>query len=114
VVAICYFLNALQESGTVLLPNVCSTALEDLDRKPSAEEEERLRWAVGTVMGGGMDTVIFFTLTFQILNRRITISEHFNCVDILPCDDVEPRCAGESKEGNRRRNWTRSSPHDQG
>ncbi|KAJ7910247.1 putative monooxygenase [Mycena leptocephala] len=52
------------ESGTVLLPNICSTALEDLDRKPSAEEEERLRWAIGTVMGGGMDTNTSTVLTF--------------------------------------------------
>ncbi|KAJ7123122.1 putative monooxygenase [Mycena epipterygia] len=45
------------ESGTVLLPNMCSTVLEDVDRNPSTEQEDRLVWAASTVMGGGMDTV---------------------------------------------------------
>ncbi|KAJ6548443.1 putative monooxygenase [Mycena capillaripes] len=44
------------ESGDVLLPNMCSTVLEEVDRKPTNEQEDRLVWAASTVMGAGMDT----------------------------------------------------------
>lgn len=46
-----------QESGNVLLPNLCSTALEAAEGWPSKEDEEALVWAASTVMGGGLDSV---------------------------------------------------------
>ncbi|KAJ7499641.1 putative monooxygenase [Mycena latifolia] len=44
------------ESGTVLLPNMCSTVLDEADRNPTSEHEDRLLWAASTLMGAGMDT----------------------------------------------------------
>ncbi|KAJ7468478.1 putative monooxygenase [Mycena latifolia] len=52
------------ESGTVLLPNLCSTTLEALAGPPSKEQEERLVWAASAVMGGGMDTNMSSVMTF--------------------------------------------------
>ncbi|KAJ7130793.1 putative monooxygenase [Mycena crocata] len=53
------------ETGKVLLPNMCSTALEDADRNLTTEQDDRLVWAASAVMGGGLDTntstlLIFF------------------------------------------------------
>ncbi|KAJ7982963.1 putative monooxygenase [Mycena polygramma] len=48
-------------SGTINLPNMCSTVLE---QNPSAEVEERLVWAASTVMGGGLDTNTSSILVF--------------------------------------------------
>ncbi|KAJ7684152.1 putative monooxygenase [Mycena polygramma] len=40
-------------AGTINLPNMCSTVLE---QNPSAEGEDPLVWAASSVMGGGLDT----------------------------------------------------------
>ncbi|KAJ7301421.1 putative monooxygenase [Mycena albidolilacea] len=52
------------ESGNVLLPNLCSTALEAAEGWPSKEDEETLVWAASTVMGGGLDSNASTVQTF--------------------------------------------------
>ncbi|KAJ7319135.1 putative monooxygenase [Mycena albidolilacea] len=52
------------ESGNVLLPNLCSTALEAAEGWPSKEDEEALVWAASTVMGGGLDSNASTVQTF--------------------------------------------------
>ncbi|KAJ7468475.1 putative monooxygenase [Mycena latifolia] len=62
------------ESGMVLLPNLCATALEALDGPPSKEQEERLAWAASTVIGGGLDTNMSTVMTFflaMVLNPSV-------------------------------------------
>ncbi|KAJ7672849.1 putative monooxygenase [Mycena rosella] len=52
------------QAGTVLLPNTCATALEDVNGQPSKELEEQLVWAACMMMEGGMDTSMTSTLSF--------------------------------------------------
>ncbi|KAJ6591284.1 putative monooxygenase [Mycena vulgaris] len=63
------FLPIPQESGTVLLPNMCSTVLE-VNRAPSQEEEDHLVWAASAVMGARLDTntstVLIFFLAMML------------------------------------------------
>jgi hypothetical protein len=46
-----------KEAGSVLLPNTCSTALETIGKNLSADQEEKVVWAVGTMTAGGLETV---------------------------------------------------------
>ncbi|KAF7371293.1 putative monooxygenase [Mycena sanguinolenta] len=50
----------LYESGSVLLPNTCSTALEAVNGTLPRDLEEQVVWATCTMMAGGMDTVCRF------------------------------------------------------
>ncbi|KAJ6477549.1 cytochrome P450 [Mycena sanguinolenta] len=61
-------------TGAVLLPNFCAPHLTADDREMSEEQEERLVWAAGSLLGGGLDTNTSSILTFflaMILNPSI-------------------------------------------
>ncbi|KAJ7890886.1 putative monooxygenase [Mycena olivaceomarginata] len=64
------------EAGSVLLPNTCSTALETIGENLSADQEEKVVWAVGTMTAGGLETSIIGTLNFflaMMLNPEVQI-----------------------------------------
>jgi hypothetical protein len=51
------FNGLMQESGNVLLPNTCATALQATEGRLPTDLEENVVWAACTMMAGGMDTV---------------------------------------------------------
>ncbi|KAJ7499369.1 cytochrome P450 [Mycena latifolia] len=62
------------EAGTVLMPNTCATALEDVNGKPSNDLEEQLAWAACMMLEGGTDTSMTSALSFflqMMLNPAI-------------------------------------------
>ncbi|KAJ6471942.1 putative monooxygenase [Mycena sanguinolenta] len=64
------------ESGSVLLPNTCSTALEAVNGTPPRDLEEQVVWAACTMMAGGMDTSMISTLNLfleMMLNREVQL-----------------------------------------
>ncbi|KAJ7075379.1 putative monooxygenase [Mycena belliarum] len=77
------------ESGNILLPNMCSTFLEEADRNPSEEQQDRLVWAASTVMGAGMDTNVSTVLIFflaMILNPAVQAKARKELDDIIGRD----------------------------
>ncbi|KAJ6557525.1 putative monooxygenase [Mycena capillaripes] len=56
--------KCLLESGSVLLPNTCATALETIGGSLSPNLEEQVVWAAGTMTAGGLETLIIGTLNF--------------------------------------------------
>ncbi|KAF7372719.1 putative monooxygenase [Mycena sanguinolenta] len=52
------------ESGSVLLPNTCATALAAISERLSPDVEEQLAWAAGTMTAGGLETLIIGMLNF--------------------------------------------------
>ncbi|KAJ6477534.1 putative monooxygenase [Mycena sanguinolenta] len=61
-------------TGTVLVPNFCASHFAPEDGEMSEEQEERLVWAAGSLLGGGLDTNTSSILTFflaMILNPSI-------------------------------------------
>ncbi|KAJ6579520.1 cytochrome P450 [Mycena vulgaris] len=88
------------ESGNALLPNICATVLEDADRNPSKEQEDRLVWAASTVMGAGMDTNMSSVLIFflaMMLNPAVQAKARKEIDDVvgrerLPTIQDKPRC----------------------
>ncbi|KAF7362896.1 putative monooxygenase [Mycena venus] len=44
------------DAGTVLLPNTCATALENMNESRSADREDQLVWAAGTMTVAGHET----------------------------------------------------------
>ncbi|KAJ7254720.1 putative monooxygenase [Mycena rebaudengoi] len=52
------------ELGSVILPNICSTALEAISGSLSPDLEEQLVWSAGTMTAGGLETLIIGTMNF--------------------------------------------------
>ncbi|KAJ6515578.1 putative monooxygenase [Mycena sanguinolenta] len=58
------------ESGSVLMPNTCATALESVDGKPSPAMEEQCMLAAFMMLEGGTDTSMTSTLSFFLAMLR--------------------------------------------
>ncbi|CAA7262429.1 unnamed protein product [Cyclocybe aegerita] len=62
------------ETGKTLMPNLCATIIQEAGGELPPDTQEKLIWAAGSVMGGGLDTNISAALTFylaMILNPAI-------------------------------------------
>ncbi|KAF7371203.1 putative monooxygenase [Mycena sanguinolenta] len=73
------------ESGSALLPNTCSTALEAVNGTLPRDLEEQVAWAVCTMMAGGMDTSMISTLNLfleMMLNREVQVKAQ-NEIDLV-------------------------------
>ncbi|KAJ7747932.1 putative monooxygenase [Mycena maculata] len=77
------------ESGNVLLPNMCSTVLEEVDRNPFHEQEDQLVWAASAVMGAGLDsntsTLLIFFLAMT-LNPAVQAKARQEIEDVIGRD----------------------------
>ncbi|KAJ7763385.1 putative monooxygenase [Mycena metata] len=77
------------ESGKVLVPNMCATVLESVDKNPSTEQEAHLVWSASAVMGGGMDTnmsTLLILFLAMMLNPAIQAKARKELDDIIGQD----------------------------
>ncbi|CAA7262451.1 unnamed protein product [Cyclocybe aegerita] len=62
------------ETGKTLTPNLCATIIQEAGGELPQDDQEKLIWGAGSVMGGGLDTNISAALTFflaMILNPSV-------------------------------------------
>jgi hypothetical protein len=78
-----------KEAGSVLLPNTCSTALETIGENLSADQEEKVVWAVGTMTAGGLETVRRSPSCRKNLSNATINVEHNRDFELFPGHDAQ-------------------------